>query len=120
GVSRYCKLDSSLANTRANDLSTTENNAAMARREGLRSQRTAKTKFSSPLLPPLALEFSTVHVPQRILSTFAPQPVEAYSVAKHRRMSWLASALALVALSQAGPGIAGEAAPLAPGFTVRA
>ena len=39
---------------------------------------------------------------------------------KHRRMSWLAGALALVALSQARPGIAGEAAPLAPGFTVRA
>jgi peroxiredoxin len=41
-------------------------------------------------------------------------------VPKHRRMSWLAGALALVALSQAWPGIAGESAPLAPGFTVRA
>ena len=41
-------------------------------------------------------------------------------MAKHRRVSWFAGALALVALTQPRPGIAGESAPLAPAFTVRA
>ena len=38
----------------------------------------------------------------------------------HRRMSWLAGALALVILSQTRPGVAAEGPPMAPSFTVRA
>jgi peroxiredoxin len=41
-------------------------------------------------------------------------------VPKHRCMSWLAGVLTLVAIGQARPIFAGESAPLAPGFTVRA
>ena len=39
---------------------------------------------------------------------------------KHHRMSWLAGVLTLLAISQARPTNAGETAPVAPGFTVRA
>lgn len=79
--------------------------------KGLQKQRLALAEPG-----PAAVQSQIVHRAPTLL----PAQVEAFFVLQHHRLIRLVGVLALLAVVETRPAVAGESAPLAPSFTVRA